>query len=778
MKLVLSLSLLAFALSVPAIAPQVAANDVPSAEALWSQFHANKDPVTAADSMSVLDALFGFSGRIDATACAENAKLLAQALDQVPVSLALWYAEMECASAVADAPRQTRAEAYFSRLSRHALSNPPAPASDERPIPIVSEADAWVLAEALELEVLHAYFRLPLTGPYVRLQMTVNDPAEQTQRIWVFDAVESWRPLFVRDPDELSPAFAWRFRSAYMTPAEGEAESSAGLRLQRVVDALAVRDTSDLPRQLEVMAQTDFGAARAFFELCVVRNPGVCSHAAIDSLLRFAEAGSAEALWLLGTAYAEGRGVPRDAKVAAILLDRADARLGKSQATLAAAREWLLQYRLPALPPILKDRLEDMADAGLAEAAELLLADELSGLALKRVSPLQLQRYAAAADARDPRIRAHYAALLERSGAEAGLQALQALALQGESSAAAALLDSRRGRASLVSQPELRRKLHRLAGMHGRASSSAATARHLLSLGQRRAAQAWFYSAFIQGHLASGAHAVELAIEGGGLYGGSPELWARILDLIIEYEDSPQARRLLAMVLLEQGETLQPDPAKAGRLLRSRLGASDPDSKLVLAGALLQKRIAAKRGEDGEALLRSEVEAGNSRAMDSLALHISAGHVPGTAQQAVALWRQALELGDRPARNNLAWTLCTAADESYRDVHAGLAEAQALLVDARADDYLVLDILASCQAATGDFEGAAERLRDIIARLRMEGLQRNAVAYFEDKLARFERREAIIEDSRSAGPLARQRIRPEAQRALSNDRQTSTDPSS
>jgi hypothetical protein len=104
--------------------------------------------------------------------------------------------------------------------------------------------------------------------------------------------------------------------------------------------------------------------------------------------------------------------------------------------------------------------------------------------------------------------------------------------------------------------------------MHGRASSSAATARHLLSLGQRRAAQAWFYSAFIQGHLASGAHAVELAIEGGGLYGGSPELWARILDLIIEYEDSPQARRLLAMVLLEQGETLQPDPAKAGRLLR------------------------------------------------------------------------------------------------------------------------------------------------------------------------------------------------------------------
>jgi hypothetical protein len=107
-----------------------------------------------------------------------------------------------------------------------------------------------------------------------------------------------------------------------------------------------------------------------------------------------------------------------------------------------------------------------------------------------------------------------------------------------------------------------------------------------------------------------------------------------------------------------------------------------------------------------------------------------------------------------------------------------LVEAQALMVDARADDYLVLDTLASCQAATGDFEGAVERLRDIIARLRMEGLQRNAVAYFEDKLARFERREAIIEDSRSAGPLARQRIRPEAQRALGNDRQTSTDPSS
>lgn len=762
MKSLLASGLMGLALALPANALDPATADLPSAEALWSRFHAVTDPVGAADSMSVLDDLFDYGGGIDESACSEQESRLVDALQRVPVSLALWKAEMDCAEALQDGQRLARAEAHFASLSRYALARAPLIASEEPPMPIVSEADAWLLAEALELEVVHAYYRMPLSGPHVRLQMTVADPAEQTQRIWIFDAVESWRPLFVRDPDALSPAFAWRFRNAYMTPSEGEAESSAGLRLQRVVDALAVRDTSDVPRQLQVMAQTDFGAARALFELCVVRNPGVCSHAAIDSLLRFAEEGSAEALWLVGTAYAEGRGVPRDSEAAGILLDRADARLGQSRATLAAAREWLLLYRLPSLPPILEKRIERLADDGLTEASELLLANELNGLVHKRVSPLQLRRYAAAAEAHDLRIRALYAALLQRGGQDESLQSLLTLARQGEPSAAAAFLDSRRGRAMLTANPELSTQLHRLAGMHGRAASSARMARHMLDRGQRRTAQAWFYSAFIQGHLASGARAVDLALQAGGLYGGSPESWARILDVVIEFEDSALARRLLATVLLQKATDRPPDSEKAGRLLRSRLASSDPDAQLVLASALLRGLIAARPGEDGEALLRSQAEAGRTVAMDSLALHLAAGLIEGSAQDALSLWRAAAQQGDLVALNNLAWSLCTAADDQYRDVEAGLTEAQELLKRIQDDDYFAQDTVASCEAAAGDFEGAAERLRTMVGTLRREGIHRNAVAYFEDKLARFERREAFVEDARTEGPLVKPRIRPEA----------------
>lgn len=525
--------------------------DVP-AEQAWTQFLAHADSAQVAGAIRLADSMYDEEGNTDAGACAVHAEAFANALRQAPVSLALWYTEMDCADAVADETRSEAALSAFAALSRHALSGNPAPASSAPPMPALNESDAWLMAAALELQVLHAYYPMPLQGPHFLLQMSVYDPVTEREQIWIFDLADSWRQLVVRDPAEVSPAFTAELRQAVIDSGDEYWDGGASAHLARVVRAFEHGDRAGLAERLSALSAEDFGAARALFGLCIASAAADCSERAIDSLLDYAEAGSSEALWLLALAHAVGRGIPQDAEAANRLLDRADRRLGGASATQAAAREWLLRYHHPRLPDALIERLRAQAGRGDLESAELALLHDLDRSAREGLSADQRQRVAAAANARDPRIRARHAALLHQMGDPEGERRLQALAAAGEPEAAAHLLRIH-GAGAAGRKAKARVAWHRLAGLHGSAASSSAMGWHLLQQGRFLSAQEWFSSALVQREAASGGWGGELTMHSKHTLGFTPNTITQLLEATLIRQEHVSARSMLANLLLMSG---------------------------------------------------------------------------------------------------------------------------------------------------------------------------------------------------------------------------------
>ena len=194
----------------------------------------------------------------------------------------------------------------------------------------------------------------------------------------------------------------------------------------------------------------------------------------------------------------------------------------------------------------------------------------------------------------------------------------------------------------------------------------------------------------------------------------------------------------------------QPSAASARSEVAPRVAGLDAEASQMLAANLLSGRIAAEPGESPRTMLEQAAADGNADAMNSLALAIYSGLIEDEPAAAHAWWRKAIAAGLVGARNNKAWTQCVSTDPRFHDPAAGLAEA--LQMGEAADlPHAYRDTLATCHAATGDFERAIAIERSILEEQAATETPAEARAYFTDKLAMFERGEAFREPPSALG---------------------------
>jgi len=718
--------------------------DVP-VDALWQSFLREARHEDIQKALLTVNALFDEQGNVTVDACTDGRDALQEALVQAPVSIAVWYAEMECAEALGDESALERALGAFAALSRHALARAPEPGSLDPPIPIVNEADAWLLLRALEYEIGYSFYPLPIRGPYLPLLISAYDPQEQREHLLRFDAVDTWRALLVRDTEQLSPAYAVSFRHAFLEQAAKEGEHTPTAALRKRINALEKAPLPQRPAWLaELAAEGDFGAAQALYALCIADEKAECSELAIDALLPFAEYELAQPSWMLAMAHALGRGVKRNPRAADQLFDRADTRLGEHRGSLAAARQWLADFGQTALPVVLAKRLQALAKAGNTAAAEVLLLEQIRSLHNRRPSTRQLSRLQAAATASDLRVRGGYGMLLIEAGDLAGLDLLRHAAGAGEAGSTLALIATLQQHPERTANPDELPKLQRQAGLLGFASGSLSTAIHHEQNRRFELARQWYVSAFMQGEVGAGVAAARLAIQAPGIKPTGAAHSARLLHTVLANRDDREARRLLALLLLRGDESLAAEPERGAALLRENAAKGDSESSLMLASFLLDGTISAQDGEHPEQMLRSQIALDDIDAMDTLAMLIHSRSIAGSADEAFALWRRAAAGGSVRAKNNLAWMLCTSTDPAFHDPALGIKEAR-LLAAIKDLDYRYRDTVATCHASVGDFAAAVELLGELIGELEALGVDGEELAYFSDKRAQFERGEAFRE---------------------------------
>lgn len=718
------------------LAPLPSPVDTPVTE-VWQALQ-QRTPALDGPFYDAVDAVFAEGlEAADPAVCRQQAENLAEGRAQMPVSLMQWLAAIACAEALEDEAAAAEALQAFAALSRHLLEGRPRIHGIGAPPPLLSETDVYALVAGLEWELNYIHYEPSARQPPV-LVASMTDPEAGREHLLRFDPLpvfaaavrgqgEPWTPL-----QRLQVANMLYGLSAELGP------GAPGPRAQRLQQAGATASGpgADLAPLAALVSEGDFYALEVLFNLCRLQPGSGCGETVVDLLLGPAELDLAAPLWMLATAHAAGIGVRRDERAAERLYDRADTRLGDARATLAAAWQWLdLGDAANPLPRALARRLQGLAKAGDADAAELLLLADLAGHGTRRFGAREQARFGAAAQARLPRLRGLYAERLIDEDPARALPLLESAAAAGDGRAQLRLRMELEKQADPASRGR-RQQLDEQLALHGHAPAALRLARQHRDRGEQRAAHGWFVSAGVFGHDAALADAIEA-----GLATHPPRLERagalRQLEQRLARGPDPDVALLLARLLL-QGDT--PDPIRAAALLREQVAAGGPDARIQLAFDLATGRLPAAPGEDPRALLEAAIADGSDYARDRLALLIYTGRVEGSAEEAVQLWQQAIEGGSVLALNNLAWLQCVSTEADYHAPMLGIVHAMRLPVDENSPPWMH-STQAACHAAVGQFERAAELQRGLLARSHPADFGEARMAFYRAQLDRFERGE-------------------------------------
>ena len=179
----------------------------------------------------------------------------------------------------------------------------------------------------------------------------------------------------------------------------------------------------------------------------------------------------------------------------------------------------------------------------------------------------------------------------------------------------------------------------------------------------------------------------------------------------------PEARRNLATALIE-GKGTDKNLAEARRLLLQDAETGDVESQGQLGLMLLMGKLGRVDETNGRKWAEKALEGGNPTLAASYGYWLV--YTKNTAEsrkQGLAVWRKAME-GEKESsslNNNYAWALCTAPMDDVRDGKAGLEVAKTI---PGGQDWGVIDTVAACHAAGGDFEKAQALQRDVVTRYR------------------------------------------------------------
>ena len=668
---------------------------------------------------------------IDADACRAKGDVLAQALAVVPVGIALRHAALLCADALDDTARadeQMQAIASLIRLAREESGEGAWP----KPMRIVRPEDVRAFLHAAGYEPRYGYFQHVRPNAGFGWTVAIRESATSPEKHLAFDWVDTMARMGREGDYAGYPMDRAILLNAFLDNwPDGEDIDW--------IDARTVRDAIDGDDVAKGLAMVRGAAARGglmsamtWIETCRAADARRdCADGLVDALLPAAESGQGLARAILALAYHEGIGIARDEKAARTLVEAADADwegLGASRYFanyLLAKNEpwpaWLVERMaasdlpcmraLTAVGNIMRNGAASAADVAALEAP----ANNATGRGLYVLSQLP----------KEPRA----AGWLERAAAAGSVEARSELALSRLEKSGA--------------DPEARAMLEEAARA---GDAQAALSRGYLATlaSDYKAAERWWLGAATAGNVMALRAVADLySRDIPGLLGDSRQAYSLYETLAAE---DAGARRDFATLLLHHPR-IPHEPERARKLLQQDAESGDAQSQIALAGALAAGAFGKPAPAEAKRWFEKAVASGRPDAKSDFGMWLYRNESSDEGRRrGLAMVTEAADAGVRLAINNVAWVRCVTPYPELRDAAAGL-EAARRLGDIDLLAAGLVDTVAACHAAAGDFDRAVELQGRAVAQVEALADGKETLERMKKRLALYAAHQPYIERS-------------------------------
>lgn len=681
--------------------PDIAAGRVAQAPAeAWQAFLETAESLPVYGAYQALGAVEYTATGVGEDACRSHREQIAEAVQTVPVSLAIRRAAMMCAEALGDEETAEREMAAVAALSKLAWSQ----ASEvawAAPIRVVHPIDAYALLLVSGLEFRYDYYLQVLPDTYMPMGVAAWDPEIEKERLLRFDAVDTAFRIEHESPFSGFPYQRRAFADAFL---QGQSDGGEYLAadLQAVREATQVVPAERLALLRPAARRGGILSGAAWLTVCA-RNPlPGCGDGFVATWLPAAEQHQVIPMVLLAYAYAHGIGVEADRDTAVDLLDAAD-RLSLHDAASVSFADLSLSIAEGPLPEAVVQRLQAAIDHGNPNAPLMLARNAVRSGPLDASTIAYLRSSQANTDGAGYWALVTYHKAHDAAAEYASLRDLAAQAGNPEAQAALAF-------ALLEHDPQARKRDEAMRWMQSAANAGNVSAQRYMAYRAIRErdwaeAEAWLMDPVIRGDFASILLVASLyEAEVSGVH-GTLERAITVYRMMAETMNSAEARRRLARLALA-GKGMERDAEQARQWLVVDAEAGDHLSQGALGMAYLNGDFGAPDEQAAMRWLQPALDAGATQVQVNYAGWLYFTKATTDARKhAMTLWRKAHEQGEALASNNLAWAYCTSPDPAIHDAPKGLriADGMGPAVDMTAAS---LDTRAACHAANGDFDGA------------------------------------------------------------------------
>ncbi len=682
---------------------------------LWDQLLTNGDREKVMASYDVVNLLGDGDDKLGPQSCREQDAALEEAMRVNPVGLAVWYIAYECAAQLGNESAAARRLQRFVALVRYGFASLP-PDHGLTPIRVVSPIDIDIFVKASGQKLLSSAYDPFREEGFLPLRLTLWDAQRKRERWISFDYLDTYARLSRDNKYWSFPYFRQKTAIGLLRRfADGYPAAKGAIDIR---EALAQPDVSARVAILSQLAEEgNLDAAMMMANICAAPQTQHCETQAIDALLPFVEKHHATAMIALAQLYAMGRGVEQSDSAAKKLIAAAEDRLGNGWGALIFCVRWISID--PSTPPaLIKPELEALARRG-NPMAEMFIALYAVDAVRSTGLPLPSKAFGGLEDAARkglPLAQDTWAlALIEQGKFSDSVPWLERAAALNQASAQAYLAGiyedgSIKGRV----QKNLPKAIHwySQAGIRGDVPSMLWMGDYYLaqedSAENRLLAQGWFKSADQKGDIHGALGLAKVYRRGGGIADGGPADAIAIYLHLSQTRNTPAERREWAN-LLRRGKDVYKDLNEARRMYVIDAKNGDPDSELELGEMLISGEMGKDLVAEGLDWIRKAANQGNAIAISELAhLTYHGKEVPADFQEASRLWDVAIAKGNRHARNDFAWALCTTSDQDKVDAKRGLALMRELGDESRLPVGYI-DTIGACYAASGDFKRALEK---------------------------------------------------------------------
>ncbi|MGE4071966.1 MAG: tetratricopeptide repeat protein [Lysobacterales bacterium] len=688
-----------------------------------------------------------------AALCEEYAKELAWSRAVNPFSPALQTTAQQCAEASEDEELLASESERSQRLLAFLLAGGRGE-SAYQPLLVGAEADASMMIRLMGATPLYGRYVVGSPGGSLPFIAVYFDPEAKREKQLHFDFMRLWQRLQGGEGEELYPAMLRGLVERYLNEADQAANPRA--ELAKLTIELGREEISPATAAARIERLALEGSTAATFELLplclILDDQGVCAANALELVRPYAERGFAEAMVVMALAAehrVEGAGDSSELKQ---WLQQAGERMGEPEALTAYAQ---LSISIDPGQQISAHAAKALRKAARADyaPATLLLVQMLRSDRLRRQRGDSADRWLRrAADAGSTAAMAQLGLeYLRLARFRDGWPLLEQAAAKNDPTAMGLLaIGHDAGRMGLAGDEERALSLYRAAAQLGNGGAmrrlGRAYARGELQLEPDLArAEAWYLSASLAGNQKAATDLADLYLSGAeGMVGQASDGYAVIEKLAA---DGMVAARLRLAVALLLGQGVEANPDLAMKMLRELSG----DGNLAAEFRLGQIYEFGQGGvtpdlEVAREHYRSAARRGHPDAIDYYARALFAGRGGDRDRvEAVRWWSQAAAKGHGPSIANLSWARCSSSDPAVRDPVGGTRLVSEALQ--RKPSANLNDTLAACLAASGLFDqavAAQQQTLDLADQDPRLGAEEKRA--FAERLARYERREAWIED--------------------------------